>query len=250
MMADPYPDGLLRRLHEYMTQSNPRLASNWDLVSLVDRQCADALWQVGQSHSAVPDDVAARHLAAITSLAAEHVHAAARPLAPSWGSRIRRVAGLTIVKVAFAAGIAAATTGGLAAEGYLPDSVQGVVADGARWVGIDLPRPAPASAPAMSDSINVDQVEEVPPQVAGTDNRAKRPATPAPFANDRAGADNPADPPAGSSPPANDDVGPPIERPENGKVPEVNGRDDQLTRPLASSLQGHEAAAEVRDTRS
>ncbi len=125
-----------------MTAPTPRPVPDRDLASPVDRQLADALRDAGRSWGAVPEDVAARHLAAITALAAEHVHGAARPPAPTWRSRMRRVAGLTIVKVAVGAGVAAAaTTGGLAAGGNLPDPVQGAVADGASWVGIDLPRP-------------------------------------------------------------------------------------------------------------
>lgn len=219
--------------------------------------------------SAVPDDVAARHLAAITALAAEHVHLMARPTAaPSWGSRMRRVASLTIVKVAFAAGVAAATTGGLAAEGHLPGPVQSAVADGASLIGIDLPRPTPARTPTMSDGGNGDQGKDISPPGADADNPAKpptgpspstnnradadnptkRPVAPLPSVDDRTGADNPARRPVAPSPSANDHASSPTERPKNGKTPEANGHDVRLTRRPASSPQGHEAGAEVRDT--
>lgn len=103
-----------------------------------------ALTAVGDdlASAPVPDEVAERHLAAIVSLAAEHAHtvpavtaAATRP------RRVRRVLGLTAVKLGLAAGVAAATTGGLAATGSLPDPVQRVVSDGADRIGIHLPSP-------------------------------------------------------------------------------------------------------------
>ncbi len=59
---------------------------------------------------------------------------------PSWGRRTRRVLGLTGVKLALAAGVAAATTtGGLAATGSLPAPLQEVAHDVGRQLGIGVP---------------------------------------------------------------------------------------------------------------
>lgn len=149
-----------------MTTPTPAPTPDRDLASPVDRALASAMRDAGWSWGTVPDDVAAQHLAAITALATEHAHVAARPPSPTWRSRMRRVAGLTIVKVAVGAGVAAAaTTGGLAAGGHLPDPVQGVVADGVGWIGIDLPRPDPRPDPAA----DADEVVEDAPRSTTTD---------------------------------------------------------------------------------
>lgn len=279
MTDDPYPDGPLRRLHEYMTSPTPRPDHDRDLVSPADRQLADALRDAGRSWGEVPEDVAARHLAAITALAAEHAHGAARPRASTWRSRMRRVAGLTIVKVAVGAGVAAATTGGLAAGGNLPDRVQDAVAEGARWVGIELPRPSSTTAPdtppqapdptpqgpdatseapvvtpedrpeqgpteapvpATSGSADVGRGEGGPPRGDGADGPDGPPADLPPSANDGAPPGNPGHPPSDSPPTADDDAGPAVGGPAGGETPEADGRDERPTPRPPSDPGGHD----------
>jgi hypothetical protein len=151
-----------------MTTPNPAPTPDRDLASPVDRALASAMRDAGWSWGVVPGDVAEQHLAAITALATEHAHVAARPPSPTWRSRMRRVAGLTIVKVAVGAGVAAAaTTGGLAAGGHLPAPVQDAVADGVGWIGIDLPRPD--VRPAPDSAADPDEVVEDAPRSTTTD---------------------------------------------------------------------------------
>lgn len=58
----------------------------------------------------------------------------------SWGGRVRRVLGLTGVKLVLAAGVAAATTtGGLAATGSLPAPMQHFAHELGRQLGIGVP---------------------------------------------------------------------------------------------------------------
>lgn len=114
---------------------------------------AAALDRAGRDLAAgdVPGAAADAHLAAIIATASEHVHvvpAAAEAAGTSWASRLRRVAGLTAVKVGLAAGVAAAGTMGLAANDSLPEPVQRVVSDGASWFGVELPHP---NAPVLPD---------------------------------------------------------------------------------------------------
>lgn len=120
-----------------------------DLVTGVhrdgDEQLAEALERLRYALLASPydDEVAAVHLAAMMEVA-EPAPAPAVVAATSlsWGQRTRRVLGLTAAKIVIGAGVAVATTGGLAAADQLPDPAQEVVSRVASWVGVDLPAPA------------------------------------------------------------------------------------------------------------
>lgn len=86
----------------------------------------------------IPADVRARHLEAMLA----EVRATRPAVAPApspWGRRLRRAFALTGVKVVLVGSVAAATTGGLAATGTLPDPVQGVVHDLGERVGVGVP---------------------------------------------------------------------------------------------------------------
>lgn len=136
-----------------------------DLNSPVDIALAEAMDRAGDELGEVPAEVVHAHLDAITALAAAHAHRAP-VVAGGWRVRLRRVAGLTAAKVALGAGVAAAATGGLAATGNLPDSVQQVVSDGAGRVGIQLPQPSePATAEDQDvhDPQHQDQLDPAPP---------------------------------------------------------------------------------------
>lgn len=209
-----------------MTSTTPDPTPHRDLVSPVDRAIADALRDAGRSWGAVPEDVAQRHLAEITALAAEHGHAVATAPVPTWRSRMRRLAGLTIVKVAAGAGVAAAaTTGGLAAGGHLPDRVQAVVADGADWIGIDLPRPAATSTPDTGD-VEGGTIPPVDQPVEAPEDAVDGPDVPGADAPDEGSPDpslTPTGPPADvpASPSAPDEPGPPAEgQPGDDDVPD------------------------------
>ncbi len=68
-----------------------------------------------------------------------------------WARRARRVLGLTGVKLALAAGVAAATTtGGLAATGSLPAPIQSFAHDVGRHIGIGFPD-APGQQKKLTD---------------------------------------------------------------------------------------------------
>lgn len=68
-----------------------------------------------------------------------------------WARRARRVLGLTGVKVALVAGVAAATTtGGLAATGSLPAPIQSFAHDVGRQIGIGVPD-APGQQKQLTD---------------------------------------------------------------------------------------------------
>lgn len=111
-------------------------------ASPVDAALGGAIARAGARLSDVPAATASSHLQAIRALAAEHAHTAPTPPPTGWATRLRRLLGLTVVKVAFGAGIAAAgTTGGLAAGGHLPAPVQQAVSDGAGWFGVHVPTP-------------------------------------------------------------------------------------------------------------
>lgn len=85
-------------------------------------------------------DPAVRTATLETMLATAAQTTTARTARPSWGRRTRRVLGLTSVKLALAAGVAAATTtGGLAATGSLPAPLQEVAHDVGRQLGIGVP---------------------------------------------------------------------------------------------------------------
>lgn len=143
--------------------THPHPDADRDELSPVDAALGEAIARAGQDLQDVPPDLANGHLAAITSLASEHAHQAPAPAlapAPSWGSRLRRVAGLTAFKVAVGAGVAVAgTTGGLAATGHLPAPVQQVVSDGAGWFGLDLPAPT-------TEAVDPSDTEDEPPAPA------------------------------------------------------------------------------------
>lgn len=180
-----------------------------DLTSPVDIALARAMSRAGDELGQVPAEIAHAHLDAITALAATHTHQASVPAVPAgWRTRLRRVVGLTAVKVALGAGVAAAaTTGGLAATGNLPGPVQQVVSDGARRVGIQLPQPS--DPPAAEDQPDEPQgTEEVVPTP---------PAPPPPPPTDDASQDTgeAPDPPVTDSPPEDR----PVDDPPPGEVP-------------------------------
>lgn len=203
-----------------------------DLTSPVDVALARALARAGEELGEVPADVARTHIDAITVLATTHAHRAPAPAA-GWRMRVRRVAGLTVVKVALGAGVAAAaTTGGLAATGNLPDSVQQVVSDGARRVGIQIPQPSVPSS-AEDEVVHEPQDQEkvdVPPTAPATPS--SRLGDPGPDVDDvpdrplrdhSAQTDPPADPDPGPLPvgPSENDPSPtPRQRPRPEPVPE------------------------------
>lgn len=141
----------------------------------------------------VPDAAAERHLAAIVSLAAEHAHTV--PAVPAVGTRpqrVRRVLGLTAVKLGLAAGVAAATTGGLAAAGSLPDPIQRVVSDGAGRIGIQLPSPDDPVLPDEADDEASDRVD-LPTLPTPADPLDEGHVPPSPVAPDEDAPQGPAD---------------------------------------------------------
>lgn len=181
--------------------SPPTSDDGREFDSPVDAALAAALLRAGEELRHVPAGVAASHLDAIAALAATHSHAGPTAGArPTWRSRWRRLVGLTAFKVALGAGVAAAaTTGGLAATGNLPDPVQRAVSDGARWVGVDLPAPMPSSTVPADEDASADVTTSRPeaPATAPVDDEPGPPAgTPAPAEV------SPADDPESSGSPA------------------------------------------------
>lgn len=79
-----------------------------------------------------------------------------------WARRGRRAAGLAVVKVLAAASVAAATTGGLATQGMLPDTVQETLHDLGARIGLQLP---PGSPPPAVDPAGADEAPAEPPAV-------------------------------------------------------------------------------------
>lgn len=150
-----------------------------------------------------PDpDVAERHLAAITAAAADAAHApsagSAAPARAPWRARLRRLAGLTAVKVALGVGAAAAATGtGLATTGNLPDPAQRVVADVAERIGIDLPRPdaSPATTPEVAprDEARPEDVPGRPDDTTPPVQRGRASELPGRTPDDRRGRPDAAD---------------------------------------------------------
>lgn len=78
-----------------------------------------------------------------------------------WARRGRRAAGLAIVKVLVAASVAAATTGGLASQGMLPDPVQETLHDVGARIGLQLPPGSPP--PAVDTNTGSDEAPAEPP---------------------------------------------------------------------------------------
>lgn len=78
-----------------------------------------------------------------------------------WARRGRRAAGLAAVKVLAAASVAAATTGGLATQGMLPDTVQETLHDLGVRIGLQLPPGSPP--PAVDPDPGADQAPSEPP---------------------------------------------------------------------------------------
>jgi hypothetical protein len=131
----------------------------------------------------VPGETADAHLAAIVAAASERAHVVPATAAvrdgSSWATRIRRVAGLTAIKVGLAAGVAAAGTIGLAANDNLPEPVQRVVSDGASWFGVELPHPDAPALPDQADDEAHDQADlPTPPVPADVVPDPVPPATP------------------------------------------------------------------------
>lgn len=185
----------------------------------------------------VPDEVAERQLAAIASLAAEHAHTV--PAVPAVGTRprrVRRVLGLTAVKLGLAAGVAAATTGGLAATGSLPDPVQRVVSDGAGHIGINLPSPDDPVLPDEADDEASDRVD-LPTLPTPADPLDEGQLPPAPVAPDEDASPEPTerDGPPGPTEEASDQASEPAPRPHDSP-PDGAGADE----PPADDREGAE----------
>lgn len=111
----------------------------------------------------VPNEVAARHLRAMLVASSEHPAPDGR-----WRRRIRRASAIGAAKIALTAGVAAAATGGgLAATGNLPDQVQRVVADAAAQVGVTVPAPRTPGDPDEGRGVGDGGVPA--PEHSGTD---------------------------------------------------------------------------------
>lgn len=220
-----------------------------DLTDPVDAALAGALSRAGEDLGEVPADVARGHLDAITAQAVVHAHTAPVPARRTGSTRVgrlrvRRLAGMTTVKIALGAGVAAAgTTGGLAATGNLPDPVQQVVSDGAGWIGIDVPAPADEAEEAL------EQDEDGQPSVdaprPGADDDTGRLAPPRPPAgpdDDVGGVSSgdrdvpPDDRPPG--PPAEDAV--PLDRPASGDRSRPSEQPDREDHPTPQDRSAHE----------
>lgn len=210
----------------------------------------NALTRAGGTVAArpVPQLVADRHLAAIHAAATEHAHGAAVVVSGTagLGARVRRVLGLTGVKVALAAGVAAAATGGLAAGGNLPPPAQRVISEGASWFGVHLPSPGQTPEPTsvLPDEANSEAEERVTTRSRGpelpdpapssmpTDREVPEPG-PVESPEDRP-TDRPSDPGPPSEPPSPapdgvpssspSDGGSPSERPAGGGAPSAPPR--------------------------
>lgn len=111
-------------------------------IPVEDEQLAQVLRELRAELTSAPsEDVAERHLAAITAAAAGAAHEAPTP-APvgrlrRWGRRVAAAGALKIATVATAA--VAVTSGGLAATGNLPQPAQDRVSDVLSNVGIHVP---------------------------------------------------------------------------------------------------------------
>lgn len=258
--------------------TTPTPSSDRDLTDPVDAALAGALSRAGDELCEVPADVARGHLDAITPQAVAHAHTAPAPhRGPgaswlAWRQRARRLAGMTAVKVALGAGVAAAgTTGGLAATGNLPAPVQQFVSDGAGWIGLELPAPATDEAEdAVEDREGPDEqfdtdagpqpdgpVRPVPPPApdgGDQDNRDDRPVDPdAPADEDQPGppdtAPQPDDRPAPEQRPEPGDERPgPAEQPDSADAPAKPapgpGRQDDDGDPAGDHPAGNAAAAD------
>lgn len=108
-----------------------------------EARLAAALRDLRSTLAAAPsDDVAARHLAAITAAAADASHRAPAQAGPlrRWGRRIAAAGAVKVAAAITGATVAvAATGGGLAAGGHLPQPAQQHVSDALSRVGIHVP---------------------------------------------------------------------------------------------------------------
>lgn len=85
---------------------------------------------------------------------------------PPWRRRAQQVMAMTTAKVALAAGVAAATTGGLAATGSLPDPAQQILHEVGQRIGIDFPA---APGQATQEAGDRDARDDAPGRVARED---------------------------------------------------------------------------------
>lgn len=245
-----------------------------DLTDPVDAALAGALSRAGEDLCEVPADVARGHVDAITAQAVAHAHTAPAPRRGpgaswiAWRQRARRLAGMTAVKVALGAGVAAGTTGGLAATGNLPAPVQQFVSDGAGWIGIDLPAPTTDEVEDAVDREGPDEqsdtdpgpqpespVRPVPPPAPDGGDQDARDARPpdAPADEDQPGppdtAPQPDDRPAPEQRPEPRDERPgPAEQPDSADAPAKPApgpaRQDDDGEPAGGQPAGNEAAAD------
>ncbi|MBW3576656.1 MAG: hypothetical protein KY462_02735 [Actinobacteria bacterium] len=130
-----------------------------------------------------PEDVAERHLAAITAAAQQAAHRPPAAPAPKrqalrgWTRRVAAAGGLKLA--ASATAVLAATGGGLAATGNLPDPAQRAVAEVLDEVGLTVPKPPADRVPQTTGT------EE--PTGASDRGPSAPPSTPAPQAPGRRG---------------------------------------------------------------
>lgn len=141
-----------------------------------------------------------------------------------WARRGRRAAGLAVVKVLAAASVAAATTGGLATQGMLPDTVQERFHDLGARIGLQLPPGSPP--PAADPDPGTDEVPAETPTPAhdlpdDADVRRPGPAVRGghgrpPARPDHASRPDDATPPDHANPQGPDDPGPDETGPPEG----------------------------------
>ncbi len=62
----------------------------------------------------------------------------------------------------------AATTGGLAATGNLPDPAQQWVADAISHIGVDIPAPSDVELPEQTDGVEMPEAPELPEEASDT----------------------------------------------------------------------------------
>jgi hypothetical protein len=189
-----------------------------------ERALVDALRRLrGETEQAPADEVAEEHVAAIVSLAQEHAHTAptvtpaASPVA-TWRRRLGLAGGISLGKVALAAGVAAAATGGgLAATGSLPAPAQQAVADVGDRLGIPFPAPLdPADVPDQRRGDDA-PVELAPPEVTPPPTESL--PTPEPLPTPQVVPPRPSEPGPTLGPPEHSPADPPEERPTPTEVP-------------------------------
>lgn len=210
-----------------------------------DEQLAQVLRELRSALSSrPPEDVAEDHLAAITAAAADAAHGAPT-VAPvgrlrRWG---RRVSAAGALKIATAATVAAAATGGgLAASGDLPQPVQERVSDVLSRVGITVPSGETADG-------QPDEIGTTPAEPAVVDSA---PPTSTPPVETPADEQAPVDPPADTTAEPDDDPEQPFDEPPEGEPDETpsDTGDDRRIDPPRDGTGEAPAAADASEERS